>query len=113
MKKLFSALFLWIIALSSCKKKNEYKNLECGSVNSSYSAVIQPIITANCTSAGCHDARSANGNLTTYEGLMLRVNNGTLSKRVLYIKDMPKNGTLSKEERNAIKCWLDAGSQRN
>ena len=110
---LIISLSVCIVSLSSCKKKDEYKNLDCSSINSSYTASIKPIIDANCTSSGCHDAGSANGNYTTYEGLLIRVNNGTLSTRVLYTKDMPKNSSLSLEDRQKIKCWLDAGAQKN
>ena len=115
MKKVVFLLFsvLCIVSWTCCKKKDEYKNLECSSVSSSYSASIKPLIDANCTSSGCHNAGSSNGNLTTYEGLLIRVNNGTLSKRVLYTKDMPKNGSLSLDDRKKIKCWLDAGAPRN
>ncbi|WP_317897816.1 hypothetical protein [Aurantibacillus circumpalustris] len=115
MKKLIYLLFFvnCICNWSCGKKEDEYKNLDCSSINASYTSTIKPLIDANCTSSGCHDAKSSNGNLTTYEGLIIRVNNGTLSKRVLYTKDMPKRSALSLEDRERIKCWLDAGAPRN
>ena len=115
MKKRSVIVFLILISVSwtCCKKKNEYKNLECSSLDASYANVIRPIIDANCTSSGCHNTGSSNGNYTTYEGLLVRVNNGTLSKRVLYTKDMPKNATLSLDDRKKIKCWIDAGAPKN
>lgn len=109
-------LFLLIVGIAcwnGCKKKDEYKNLNCSSINSSYTSSIKPIIDANCTASGCHGAKSPNGDYTTYEGLLIRVNNGTLSKRVLYTKDMPQNGSLSLDDRDKIKCWLDSGAPKN
>ncbi len=98
---------------NGCKKKDEYKDLNCATVNSTYTDVIKPIIETNCTGSGCHGTKSSNGDYTTYEGLLIRVNNGTLSKRVLYAKDMPQAGSLSLDDRKKIKCWLDSGAPRN
>jgi hypothetical protein len=115
MKKLFWLMPLTIAVLSllNCKKVNEYKGLDCSAVNPTYTGAIKAIVDANCTMSGCHNAGSPNGNYTTYEGLLIRVNNGTLSKRVLYTKDMPKGGSLSLEDRKKLKCWIDAGAPRD
>ena len=115
MKKIIFHLFLIsCIGNWSCgKTEDEFKNIDCSSINSSFTSVIKPIIDANCTSAGCHDANSSNGNLSTYDGLIIRVNNGTLSKRVLYTKDMPQNSSLSTADREKIKCWLNSGAPKN
>lgn len=115
MKKI-GVIFLFVIALvswNSCKKQDEYANLDCSKIDASYTNSIRPIIDANCVSSGCHDANSANGNYTTYDGLLIRVNNGTLSQRVLYTKDMPKGTALSLADRQKIKCWIDAGGPKN
>jgi hypothetical protein len=93
-----------------CKKRDEYKDQNCSSVNATYQNSIKPIIDRSCTLSGCHDAGSANGNYTTYEGVLARVKNGTLSKRVLYEKDMPRDKPLSLDERKLIKCWIDNGA---
>ncbi len=110
--KIFVPALTLLFYLAACKK-DEYKNLDCSTLDATYSHSIKPIIDANCLSSGCHEAGSANGNLTTYEGLLIRVNNGTLSQRVLYTKDMPKNGVLSLNDRNKIKCWIDSGAPKN
>ncbi len=78
-----------------------------------YMATIKSIVDSHCISSGCHHEGSPNGNYSTYEGLLIRVKNGTLSKRVLYTKDMPKNGTLSLDDRKKIKCWIDSGAPQN
>ncbi len=78
----------------------------------SFSADVNPIIQANCTSSGCHDATSSNGPgaLMTYQRIfdaraLIRsaVNSGT----------MPKNGSLSAAQRAAIICWIDSGAPNN
>ena len=104
--------FLIIIGFSSCRK-DEYKKLDCSTINAKYNADIKPIINANCTSSGCHDAGSGNGDYTTYSGLKIKVDNSSLSSRVLYDKNMPPNGALSLDDRNKIKCWLDNGAPNN
>ena len=79
----------------------------------SYSTSVKAIIEANCLSSGCHGSGSSNGNLSTYDGLLIRVNNGTLSKRVLERKDMPIGNSLSLEDQKKIKCWLESGAPKN
>jgi hypothetical protein len=101
------------ICLSACKKPNEYKGLDCSTINSSYSASIRPLVDRSCALSGCHDAHSSNGNFTTYEGLLTRVKNGTMANRVLYNKDMPPGNPLSIDDRRKIKCWIDAGAPQN
>lgn len=114
MKKLaVFIIFLICITIINCCKKNEYKNIDCSKINASYANDIKPIIDANCVSSGCHDPASANGNYTTYEGVVARVNNGTLEKRVLINKDMPKSSPLSIEDRKKIKCWINNGAPKN
>jgi hypothetical protein len=114
MKKIFALLLLvsGLALINSCKKKNEYKNMDCAS-NLSYTSSIRPIIDANCTSSGCHGSRSANGDYTTYDGLLIRVKNGSLSEKVLYNKDMPKGNPLSLDDRKKIKCWIDNGAPKD
>ncbi len=112
-ERILIAFFLMaFIILTGCTKKNEYKNLNCSSEEITYTSSIKSIIETNCTGSGCHGTGTSNGNYTTYEGLLVRVNNGTLSKRVLYTKDMPKGSSLSLEDRKKIKCWIDRGAPK-
>lgn len=100
------------LLFQQCKKEDEYKDLSCNSPVS-YTSTIKTIIDANCTSSGCHNANSRNGDLTSYAGVLVQVRNGELSKRVLYKKNMPRSRPLSLEDRQKIKCWLDGGSPEN
>ena len=99
-----------IICSLFCCKKDEYKGLDCSTTLVTYDSTIKVIIDAHCLSSGCHNAGSPNGNYTTYAGIFARVKNGTLAQRVLYTKDMPKNSSLSLEDRKKIKCWIDGGA---
>ena len=101
-----------LLYIYSCKK-NEYKNIDCNSIQAKYSSDIFPIINSKCNSSGCHGAGSSKGDFTNYQGLKAKADNGSIEKRVLVNKDMPPSGSLSSEERNKIKCWLNNGAQNN
>lgn len=116
MKKLFLLLAYLsplVIPLVQACKKDDYKNLDCGSIPATYQTDIRPIVESNCLSSGCHNSGSANGDFTTYAGLKGKANNGSLNKRVLEKKDMPSGGSLSLEDRKKIKCWLSNGASNN
>ncbi len=114
MKKIIinSLLFLFITGIISCKR-DEYKGLDCTSINAKYTADIKPLISNNCNSSGCHGTGSDKGDFTTYNGLNAAVNNGTLNKEVLTKKSMPPSAALSFDDRKKIKCWMDAGAPNN
>jgi hypothetical protein len=112
MKKYIYFLFA-LLLIVACHKGDDYKGLDCSTINAKYSANIFPIINRNCNASGCHNAGSGNGDFTTYAGLKVKADNGTLSDRVLYKKDMPVSAALSLDNRNILKCWLDNGAQNN
>lgn len=111
--KIYIYFFVSLFFVAACGKKDEYKDLNCSTINAKYNADITPIINANCLSSSCHGAGSANGDYTTYAGIKMKADNGSLSTRILYDKSMPPNGELSLDNRNKIKCWLDNGAQNN
>ncbi|MBL7913346.1 MAG: hypothetical protein JNJ41_19945 [Bacteroidia bacterium] len=115
-------LFIFILLpaalglLSNCKKKekkDDLNNLDCSAINSGYSSDIKPIIAANCNSSGCHNAGSANGDLTTYNGIKAKVDNGSLDNRVIQQRTMPLSGSLAMDDLKKIKCWLNSGAPNN
>src|SRR5690348_2178830 len=87
-----------LYVIGSCKK-DDYKDLDCSTISAKYGDNIKPIITSNCTQSSCHEQGSNNGDFTTYAGLKAKVDNGSLSKRVLYDKTMPASGALSLSDR--------------
>lgn len=109
---LLSAFLALIVFLSTCKK-DEFKHLDCSKLDSKYSSSIKSIISSNCTTAGCHDGNSGVSNLTTYDKLKPYLDNGQFNEQVIKSKTMPKNKSLSQDERNKIKCWLDDGAPNN
>ena len=110
---LFTVLIIFCTVIYNCKK-DEYKNLDCSTISSAYTANIKPIINSNCTSSSCHGAGSSNGDYTSYAGLKAKVDNGSLDNRVLQKKDMPKNASpLSLDDRKKIKCWIEGGAPNN
>ncbi|MFL5754545.1 MAG: hypothetical protein ACJ76F_14120 [Bacteroidia bacterium] len=116
MRKTLSIILLFcsiIFLLSTCKKKNEFKHLDCSKIDSKYSTAIKSIISSNCTLSGCHDGSSSASNLTTYDKVKPFVDNGQFNEQVIKTKAMPQNRSLSQDERNKIKCWLDDGGPNN
>ena len=109
---LFLFLFSFFFVINSCKK-DEYKNLDCSTISSSYKNNIAPIISSNCLSSGCHNAGSGNADYTTYSGLKAVADNGKLDARALEDKNMPPSGALSLDDRKKIKCWLNSGAPNN
>ncbi len=85
--------------------------------SSTFSQKISPIISNSCTTSGCHDSGSGNGDFTSYSGLKVKVDNGSLKTRVFDTPDNPMpptgNGVLSNQQLTYIKCWLDNGAKNN
>jgi|ERR1019366_2577070 hypothetical protein len=81
----------------------------------SYAGTISPLITTNCTNPGCHGVGSTNGaDFTSYSGLTVDVNNGTLNNRVVVLKNHPTFPTaLPSVYINNIDCWIQQGAQNN
>lgn len=101
---------------SSCTNEHGELSLtaNCVNLDSKYSSSIKPIIISTCVSSRCHDGGGiAPTNYMTYEGLMISVNLGTFKNRVLEIKDMPVNLSLSELELQKISCWLNDGAKNN
>ncbi len=103
----------------------------------SFSTAIQPILTANCATGGCHDALPAPASLdlspgvsyanlvnvdaVNYSGTM-RVKPFDTDSSVLYHKIfdtgvygglMPPAGALGATDLDLIKKWIDQGAQNN
>jgi len=85
----------------------------CDSLNFTYQADFKLIIDQNCASIGCHDANSASGNFTSYEGLKVKLDNGSFEQRVIIQKNMPASGPLPQETIDQLKCWLENGYPKN
>ena len=123
MKKTISLLFVFsVILLSSClKDKTEPVNVASGECDTivSYSADIRPIIESSCKTGlgggtGCHDAWIDN-----YDPIESYIVAGTWQNVVLTEKTMPiipndfGIDSLTAEEIQTMKCWIDQGYPEN
>lgn len=89
----------------------------CDSSSFTYNGAIRNIISNKCQ--GCHSGVAASGgiDLSTYNGLKGKVNDGKLWGAVNHLpgfSPMPKNGAkLSDCEITQIRKWIDGGSPNN
>ncbi len=111
MKNNLLILSLAILVFATCKKDKKFTP-DCSGGAKSYTSDVSPIIASHCARSGCHAAGSSNGPgpLTSHsqvsaakDRIRPAVANGS----------MPKDHTLSDDEKNKIICWIDAGAQNN
>lgn len=98
-------------------KNNSCEATSCDSVNVTYSGAIKTLIANKCQ--GCHSGAAPTGgiDLSTYNGVKAKVNDGRLWGAVNHMpgfSPMPKNGAkLSTCELAQIRKWMDAGAPNN
>lgn len=92
----------------------------CDTLQASYNLNVKAIIDNSCAYSGCHIDASA-GNYLTYEGMLSRLENGSVRNRVINLRDDPTEGMppdyapsdrprdLTPSELEIFECWLDAG----
>jgi hypothetical protein len=108
---------LLVLLAVSCKKKDKSSDSdsytpECSGAAPKFAANVAPLIQANCATASCHATGSMNGPgaLTSYAS----VKNASAAIRASVVSgSMPKNSSLSTEQRNTIVCWIDAGANND
>jgi len=113
---ILSIISVAIVLLAQCtaEKGEALESLPCDTATITYTNAIESIISVNCTTApGCHQQGSSEGDLTTYEGVMLKVNSGSFKHAVITEKTMPPTGPLPLETRMKIQCWLRDGAPKN
>ena len=74
-----------------------------------YKTAIAPIITANCSTSGCHDGSIA-PNLTTHSTVKA---NASKIKTMINDRSMPPNSTLESTDIELITCWINDGAPNN
>jgi hypothetical protein len=113
--------FCSIIWIYSCSKDKgllpqQISLTKCDSLSVTYSLTIAPIIAAKCAIPGCHVPTGGNNiPYTTYAEFKAKVgpDNNPLYNRLFVVGDMPKTGSLTDEEKDEIKCWINAGAPDN
>lgn len=111
MKKPIFLLFLITFAWTGCT----YETLPAPAFNCengvSFSEDIKPIIETKCAIAGCHDgSASYPPDFNVFENFQERAE---LVKRYTGDGTMPKTGSLSPSQIDAIACWVDNGALAN
>ncbi len=115
---LFVTAFMAALIIVSCSKSNgggggsnNPPAVTCSGTKS-FSSDVNPIIQSTCAIPTCHNAGSINGPgaLTTYQqisaaasAIKTAVGNGT----------MPKTGSLTTAQKEAIICWVNQGAPNN
>jgi hypothetical protein len=103
--KNFLFCLLVIMVVSQCKKKETTSTSaytpNCNGTPLFTSAVL-PIIQSNCVS--CHSSYN------TYAGVKASV---SAIRSEVVSGNMPKGGSLTTDQKNAIVCWIDAGAPNN
>lgn len=113
-KLLIVLLLLSTIIVSACKKE-DVSQYDCTGTTPSYTAVIKPILDANCAVSGCHNASSSKSgvNLSTFEDSKKVAGEsqflGSIQHKKGYSK-MPKGGSkLSESDIKLLSCWVQNG----
>ena len=110
-------LILLLVPATGCyydKAELLYPGLptDCNNTAARYSDV-QPIISINCATAGCHDngTRAGNTVLETYDQVRAKANR--IYIRTIVERSMPAGKSLSAQQLAVLSCWLNSGTPNN
>lgn len=106
------ALLCMILYMAGCTRDQVELPEPCNEVKS-YNDAIRDILRNKCNTSGCHDGASGVGNYNSYSGVRRVVENGEFRQQVVIEKTMPKDGTLSDEEFDLLRCWSENGFPEN
>ena len=119
MKKLLplmACIVLIGVLVIACKKDSENKNesgtVDCGTITTTFSGTVSPLMKTSCAKSGCHATGSTNGPgpLTTYDQIFasrIRI------RAVVASGQMPQDATFTAQQKAIITCWIDAGAPNN
>lgn len=106
--------FVALLAMEfSCSSNDESAAVECGGVTISFTTDVSPIIQTSCaTNSSCHASGSNEGPgaLITYAQIYSA---RTVIKSTVASGEMPKNGSLTSDQKNKIICWIENGAADN
>ena len=109
---------LLMAALSSCYYDNGnalYPNadINCDTVNVTFTSVASEIIYQSCATTNCHVAGTGRVLLTNYEEIKSTIDNGLFVQRAMYAQDMPPQGPLSPCNIKKLNAWIENGALNN
>lgn len=114
LKKNLVAAILCIAIVSACSKSAERPaesfSTDCSGPVKTFAGDVKPLLQAAC--GGCHGAGSSNGPgaLVSYGEVF---NSRTAISTAITLGTMPKNGTLTPDQKNSILCWIASGAPNN
>lgn len=119
MNKLIVLLFSAVFMLGCYYDKEDELYPNSGSTTStttpvaaSYKNDIQPLLTNNCATPGCHVSGASFPDLSTYAGVFgSRANVRDRANNAA--NPMPGSGLMSVANRNLLNSWIDAGAPNN
>lgn len=76
----------------------------------SYDASVKPIIMNNCAISGCHNGTNNLPDFSVFSNVQSRASS---IKTRTQSGNMPKNGSITQAEKDAIACWVDDGAEDN
>ena len=121
-KHVFYITIVLITVISCNKEKGEMPTVEetvaCDTINAKYNNEIENIINTACATSGCHNATGQNPKLSDYDKVKAAVDGGRFELRVFNSPSAPMPPSfitrqLSAEEKDKLRCWLDAGAPNN
>ena len=109
-----TAILITLISFASCSRNEaEEVAVSCSGVTVSYTTDVSPIIQNYCaTTSSCHGTGSheSPGALTTYS----QIYSARYSIRSAVANgSMPRDRTLTTEQKTAIICWIENGAANN
>jgi len=107
-------MFVFLVILFfSCSKEEKKTSIACDGSNLTYNTGVSSIINNSCNSSNCHGSGSSHGSFTTYSGLQTVISSGSFNSSVLTNQNMPKGSSLTQNQLNELKCWVDNGYPEN
>lgn len=108
--KISRIILLLVLGMASCSE--ELFEPTCTGTTPTFTTNVLPIIQANCATSNCHNSGSSKGPgaLTTHAQISAAKSRISSSIRN---GSMPKQGSLTTNEKNQILCWIEAGALNN
>jgi hypothetical protein len=109
-------IVLVVILANACKKDNGEDQgsgtVDCGTITTSFSGSVSPLMGTSCAKSDCHNSGSTNGPgaLTTYTQIF---NARTQIRTAVANGSMPRDASFTAVQKATITCWIDAGAPNN
>jgi len=111
-------IVLVVVLANACKKDSnnntgsESGTVDCGTITTTFSGSVSPLMGKSCAKSGCHNSGSTNGPgaLTTYTQIF---NAKAQIRTAVASGSMPRDASFTAAQKATITCWIDAGAPNN